>query len=104
MFIKEITKILFIISECVKLVKDFGLPTLVLGGGGYTVRNVSRCWAYETSLIVDEQLNVDLPDDGQYNYSFKNKKRYSAFDCIYSLLDAFNKIKGLKTIFYSAVQ
>ena len=31
-------------SECVKYVKSFGLPTLVLGGGGYTIRNVARCW------------------------------------------------------------
>ena len=31
-------------SECVKYVKGFGLPTLVLGGGGYTIRNVARCW------------------------------------------------------------
>jgi histone deacetylase 3 len=53
-------------GDCVKLIKDYGLPTLVLGGGGYTVRNVSRCWTYETSLIVDDALNVDLPDDGLF--------------------------------------
>ncbi|KAJ2758848.1 histone deacetylase, partial [Coemansia nantahalensis] len=29
-------------AECVRFVKDFNLPTLVLGGGGYTIRNVSR--------------------------------------------------------------
>ena len=39
---------------------------MVLGGGGYTARNVSRCWTYETSLIVDEQLSLDLPVDGIY--------------------------------------
>ncbi len=31
-------------GECVKFVKTFNVPTLVLGGGGYTVRNVARCW------------------------------------------------------------
>lgn len=36
-------------GQCVQIVKDYGLPTLVLGGGGYTPRNVSRLWAYETS-------------------------------------------------------
>jgi histone deacetylase 3 len=46
------------------MIKDLGLPTIVLGGGGYTVRNVARCWTYETSLIVDEQLNSELPDNG----------------------------------------
>ncbi len=25
---------------------------MVLGGGGYTVRNVARCWAYETGLCL----------------------------------------------------
>jgi len=29
-------------GEAVKFVKSFGLPTLVLGGGGYNIRNVSR--------------------------------------------------------------
>ena len=28
--------------ECVDFVKKFNIPTLVLGGGGYTVRNVAR--------------------------------------------------------------
>ena len=29
-------------AECVNYVRSFNIPTLVLGGGGYTVRNVSR--------------------------------------------------------------
>ena len=29
-------------AECVNFVRAFNKPTLVLGGGGYTVRNVSR--------------------------------------------------------------
>lgn len=29
-------------AECVNFVRSFNVPTLVLGGGGYTVRNVSR--------------------------------------------------------------
>jgi len=48
------------------MIKDYNLPTVILGGGGYTVRNVARCWTYETSLIVDEQLNSELPDNGNY--------------------------------------
>ena len=31
-------------GECVEYVKSFNIPLLVLGGGGYTVRNVARCW------------------------------------------------------------
>jgi acetoin utilization deacetylase AcuC-like enzyme len=41
-------------AECVRFVKSFGLPTLILGGGGYTPRNVARCWALETATAADE--------------------------------------------------
>lgn len=33
-----------------------GVPLMLLGGGGYTPRNVARCWAYETSLAVGMEL------------------------------------------------
>ncbi len=36
--------------------KKFNVPIVVLGGGGYTVRNVCRAWTYETSLCVDHEL------------------------------------------------
>eukprot|EP00494_Astrolonche_serrata_P030665 UN30933 len=41
-------------GACVSFVKSFGLPLLVLGGGGYTIRNVARCWAHETALCLDK--------------------------------------------------
>ncbi len=44
-------------ADCVKFVKSFGLPTLVLGGGGYNIRNVSRCWTYETAVILDQEIS-----------------------------------------------
>lgn len=44
-------------AECVRFVKSFGLPTLVLGGGGYNIRNVSRCWTYETAVILDQEIS-----------------------------------------------
>ena len=34
-------------ADCLKFVKSFGLPMLVLGGGGYKISNVARCWAFE---------------------------------------------------------
>ena len=43
-------------GDCVEFVKSFNLPTLVLGGGGYTIRNVARCWAYETSVCLDRPV------------------------------------------------
>ena len=53
-------------SECVKLVKNLGIPVLVLGGGGYTVRNVARCWTHETAVLLDEEIGNDLPYNGKY--------------------------------------
>lgn len=29
---------------------------LVLGGGGYTINNVARCWTYETGQLLGEHL------------------------------------------------
>lgn len=43
-------------SQCVEFVKKFGVPVMLLGGGGYTIRNVSRVWAYETGLAIDTKL------------------------------------------------
>jgi histone deacetylase HOS2 len=50
-------------GECVKFIKSFGIPLLVLGGGGYTPRNVSRLWCYETSIMTDVTLDSKLPED-----------------------------------------
>ena len=36
---------------------------LVIGGGGYTLRNVPRCWTYETAICVNEEL-----PNGKYFY------------------------------------
>jgi histone deacetylase 1/2 len=41
-------------GDCVRFITAYGLPTLILGGGGYTIRNVSRCWAYETAVALEE--------------------------------------------------
>jgi histone deacetylase 1/2 len=40
----------------VQFIKSFNLPLLLLGGGGYTMRNVSRAWAYETGLAAGVKL------------------------------------------------
>lgn len=56
---------LYINSECVKVVKEFNLPLLVLGGGGYTKRNVARCWTYETAVILNEEVSNEIPYNGE---------------------------------------
>eukprot|EP00026_Physarum_polycephalum_P008182 Phypoly_transcript_08261.p1 GENE.Phypoly_transcript_08261~~Phypoly_transcript_08261.p1 ORF type:complete len:458 (+),score=61.16 Phypoly_transcript_08261:150-1376(+) len=55
-------------AECVRFVKSFNIPTLVVGGGGYTVRNVARCWTYETSVIVNTEVSNDLPFNDYFEY------------------------------------
>ncbi|KAI1497627.1 histone deacetylase RpdA/Rpd3 [Biscogniauxia marginata] len=55
-------------ANCVKFVRSFNLPTLVLGGGGYTMRNVARTWAFETGLLVDAKMDRTLPFNEYYEY------------------------------------
>jgi len=50
-------------AECVRFVSSYNLPTLVVGGGGYCIRNVSRCWTNETAVLLDVDLPFDLPDN-----------------------------------------
>ena len=33
-------------SYCLEYMKGYNIPLILLGGGGYTIQNVSRCWAY----------------------------------------------------------
>ncbi|KAJ4494610.1 hypothetical protein C8J55DRAFT_497107 [Lentinula edodes] len=48
-------------GECVNFVRAFNVPLLVVGGGGYTLRNVCRCWTYETSVLVGVSIPNELP-------------------------------------------
>lgn len=55
-------------ANCVDFVKSFNLPTLILGGGGYTMRNVARTWAFETGQLVGAHMKPDLPFTDYYEY------------------------------------
>ena len=55
-------------ANCVRYVKSFGVPVIVLGGGGYTMRNVARTWAYETGELVGEKMAKQLPFNDYYEY------------------------------------
>lgn len=56
-------------ADCVEFVKGFGIPMLVLGGGGYTLRNVPRCWTYETAVLLDEKnIQNELPYNDYFEY------------------------------------
>lgn len=49
-------------------VKNLNVPTLILGGGGYTIRNVARCWAYETSVALGIDVDPTLPPNEYLEY------------------------------------
>lgn len=55
-------------GECVRFVKSFNLPLLVLGGGGYTIRNVARCWTYETAVLTGCNVPDQLPSTPYLEY------------------------------------
>ncbi len=59
-------------GACLEFVKSFKLPLLVLGGGGYTPRNVARLWAYETSLCIGSaNLNPSIPEHTPLRHVFE---------------------------------
>ncbi|MCJ1453812.1 histone deacetylase [Mycoblastus sanguinarius] len=61
-------------GACVEFVKKLHKPLLVLGGGGYTPRNVAKAWAYETSLCIGAQVHPQLPSHTPFLEHFGNEK------------------------------
>ena len=55
-------------ARAVDYVKSFNRHLLVLGGGGYTIRNVARCWTYETSVLLNHPVTNELPDNDYLGY------------------------------------
>lgn len=53
-------------GECIRFVKKHAKKLVVLGGGGYNLKNVSRCWTYETSLICDVDIDSTIPSTNAY--------------------------------------
>jgi len=61
-------------GQCVEFMKSFDVPLILLGGGGYRVENVARCWAYETALAIDTEIDNNIPYNRFFQYygpSFK---------------------------------
>ncbi|KAG2357209.1 hypothetical protein BDR07DRAFT_1453171 [Suillus spraguei] len=49
--------------HCVQYLRAFNVPLILLGGGGYTVKNVARIWTYETvyALGIRDDIDPNLP-------------------------------------------
>ena len=82
-------------GECVNFVRKFNVPLLVVGGGGYTVHNVSRCWTYETSVLVGAQIPDELPCT-MYDAWFADD--YTLHPTIVGKVDNQNSPESLKRI------
>ncbi|TEB32285.1 histone deacetylase RPD3 [Coprinellus micaceus] len=50
-------------SHCVQFLRQQNVPLILLGGGGYTVKNVGRVWAFETAcaLGIEDEIDTNLP-------------------------------------------
>ncbi|KAF9045759.1 histone deacetylase [Hymenopellis radicata] len=50
-------------AHCVQFVRKQNIPFILLGGGGYTVKNVARTWAFETAcaLGIEDEIDRSLP-------------------------------------------
>lgn len=92
-------------GHCIKFLRKTGLPLLILGGGGYKVSNVSRCWTYETSLVLNKEISNKIPYNiywhryrGHFrlNYKIPNKSNKNSKKNLKLLRD--NIIKNVKKI------
>jgi len=50
-------------AHCVQFLRKYNVPLILLGGGGYTVKNVARTWTYETAcaLGIEGDIDPNLP-------------------------------------------
>ncbi|KZT37499.1 histone deacetylase [Sistotremastrum suecicum HHB10207 ss-3] len=46
-------------ANCVQFLRASGIPLILLGGGGYTIKNVARVWTYETACALGIQDTID---------------------------------------------
>ncbi|KAL7410946.1 hypothetical protein BDY24DRAFT_334343, partial [Mrakia frigida] len=55
-------------SDCVKFVESFNVPMMLVGGGGYTTKNVCRTWTYETGVALGLELDENMPFNKYIEY------------------------------------
>lgn len=49
--------------EMVQKIKGFNIPLVALGGGGYNVINVARCWTLTMGILAGVELPDAIPED-----------------------------------------
>lgn len=60
-------------GDAVRHMLRYNVPMILVGGGGYTVENVARCWAYETGLCLGRELSNELPKNLEYADYYKDE-------------------------------
>ncbi len=63
-------------GNCVEYVKSFNIPFIMLGGGGYTIENVAKTWAYDTSVALGVEISEDIPFNEYMEYYGPHYKLY----------------------------
>ncbi len=85
-------------AECVDFMRRYNTPLLLLGGGGYTIRNVARCWTYETAVA----LNCDIANGEIVLFHYHEIYIYIA-QCNFYYLVKFNMNPLVNTVFLTSV-
>ncbi|KAI0747951.1 histone deacetylase RPD3 [Daedaleopsis nitida] len=82
-------------ASCVQYVRKKNIPLLLLGGGGYTVKNVARAWTYETAcaLGIENDIDLNLPWNEYFEW-FGPRYRLEVLE---SNIDDLN-VGGLQTL------
>ncbi|KAK3065795.1 hypothetical protein LTS18_002384 [Coniosporium uncinatum] len=64
-------------ADCVDYVKSqcHDRKLLIIGGGGYTPRNVARAWCHETALCTENKLPANLPDNIPFRQAFEGEAK-----------------------------
>ncbi|KAI8607597.1 hypothetical protein BC830DRAFT_1263399 [Chytriomyces sp. MP71] len=81
-------------GRSVAFMKSFGVPIILLGGGGYTIRNVARAWCFETTLA----LGIEVPKEIPYHDYFEGYGPTYLLDIPASNMENLNSRKYLDTI------
>jgi histone deacetylase 1/2 len=57
-------------AHCVQFLRRQNVPLVLLGGGGYTVKNVARAWTYETAcaLGIEDTIDPLLPYNEYFDW------------------------------------
>ncbi|CAL9067399.1 unnamed protein product [Musa banksii] len=98
-------------AECVRYMRSFNVPLLLVGGGGYTIRNVARCWCYETGVALGIEVDDKMPQHEYYEYfgpdytlhvapsNMENKNSRQQLDEIRArLLDNLSKLRHAPSV------